>query len=34
MAGRAGALMLARAVDDPKLSDEILGAAAATFGRN
>jgi TetR/AcrR family transcriptional repressor of nem operon len=33
MAGLVGALMLARAVDDPKLSDEILDAAAATFGR-
>jgi TetR/AcrR family transcriptional repressor of nem operon len=33
MAGLVGALMLSRAVDDPKLSDEILDAAAATFGR-
>jgi TetR/AcrR family transcriptional repressor of nem operon len=33
MAGLVGALMLSRAVDDPKLSDEILEAAAATFGR-
>ena len=32
MAGLAGALMLARAVDDPKLSEEILAAAAMTFG--
>jgi hypothetical protein len=28
-----GALVLSRAIDDPKLSDEILEAAAATFGR-
>jgi TetR/AcrR family transcriptional repressor of nem operon len=33
MAGMVGALMLARAVDDPKLSDEILEAAAATLER-
>lgn len=33
MAGLVGALMLSRAVDDPKLSDEILEAAATTFGR-
>jgi TetR/AcrR family transcriptional regulator, transcriptional repressor for nem operon len=33
MAGLVGALMLSRAVDDPRLSDEILEAAAATFGR-
>ena len=32
MAGLVGALMLARAVDDPKLSDEILAAATMTFG--
>ena len=32
MAGLVGALMLARAVDDPKLSEEILAAAAMTFG--
>lgn len=32
-AGLVGALILARAVDDPKLSDEILEAAASTFGR-
>ena len=31
MAGLVGALTLARAVDDPKLSDEILQAAAAAF---
>jgi TetR/AcrR family transcriptional regulator, transcriptional repressor for nem operon len=34
MAGLVGALMLSRAVDDPKLSDEILEAAAQTFGRS
>ncbi|PYQ75798.1 MAG: TetR family transcriptional regulator [Acidobacteria bacterium] len=34
MAGLVGALMLARAVDDSKLSDEILKAGAATFGRS
>ena len=34
IAGLVGALTLARAVDDPKLSDEILEAAAATFGRS
>jgi TetR/AcrR family transcriptional repressor of nem operon len=33
MCGLVGALMLSRAVDDPKLSDDILEAAAATFGR-
>jgi TetR/AcrR family transcriptional repressor of nem operon len=33
MAGLVGALVLARAVDDPKLSDEILETAAKTFGR-
>jgi TetR/AcrR family transcriptional repressor of nem operon len=33
MAGLVGALMLARAVDDRKLSDEILEAAAATLSR-
>ena len=33
IAGLVGALMLSRAVDDPKLSDDILEAAAATFGR-
>jgi TetR/AcrR family transcriptional repressor of nem operon len=33
MAGLVGALMLSRAVDDPKLSDQILKAAAVTFGR-
>ena len=33
MAGLIGALTLARAVDDPKLSDEILEAAASTFER-
>ena len=33
MAGLVGALMLSRAVDDPKLSDEILEASAATFER-
>jgi TetR/AcrR family transcriptional repressor of nem operon len=33
MAGLVGALMLSRAVNDPELSDEILDAAAATFGR-
>jgi TetR/AcrR family transcriptional repressor of nem operon len=31
LAGLVGALMLARAVDDPALSDEILKAARATF---
>jgi TetR/AcrR family transcriptional regulator, transcriptional repressor for nem operon len=31
LAGLVGALMLARAVDDPELSDEILKAARATF---
>ena len=33
MAGLVGALMLSRAVDDAELSDQILKAAAATFGR-
>jgi hypothetical protein len=33
MGGLVGALMLSRAVDDPKLSDDFLKAAAATFGR-
>ena len=33
MAGLIGALVLSRAVDDPKLSEDILEAAAATFGR-
>jgi TetR/AcrR family transcriptional regulator, transcriptional repressor for nem operon len=33
MSGLVGALMLARAVDDPALSDEILEAAAAAFER-
>src|ERR1700758_1308646 len=33
MAGLIGALMLSRAVDDPKLSDQILKAATVTFGR-
>jgi len=33
LAGMVGALMLARAVDDPKLSDEILEATAATLAR-
>jgi hypothetical protein len=31
MSGLVGALVLARAVDDPSLSDEILSAAAANF---
>ena len=34
MAGLVGALMLSRAVDDAKLSDEILEAAAATLGHH
>ncbi len=34
MAGLVGALILARAVDDTGLSDEILKAALATFGGN
>jgi hypothetical protein len=34
MAGLVGALMLSRAVDDPTRSDEILEAAATTFGRS
>jgi TetR/AcrR family transcriptional repressor of nem operon len=33
MAGLVGALTLSRAVDDPALSEEILDAAAATFGQ-
>jgi TetR/AcrR family transcriptional repressor of nem operon len=33
MAGLVGALILSRAVDDAKLSDEILAAASATLGR-
>jgi TetR/AcrR family transcriptional repressor of nem operon len=33
MAGLIGALILSRAVDDPTLSDEILEAVTATFGR-
>ena len=33
MAGMVGALMLARAVDDPKFSDEILDAAIAALER-
>jgi len=33
MAGLVGALILSRAVDDPKLSNEILQAAAATLVR-
>ena len=33
MAGLVGALVLSRAADDPKLSDDILEAAATTFGR-
>jgi TetR/AcrR family transcriptional repressor of nem operon len=33
MAGLVGALMLSRAVDDPRLSDEILEATATAFGR-
>ena len=32
MSGLVGALVLARAVDDPALSDEILAAARAAFG--
>jgi TetR/AcrR family transcriptional repressor of nem operon len=34
MAGLVGALTLARAVDDPKLAEDILDAAANTFGRS
>jgi TetR/AcrR family transcriptional repressor of nem operon len=34
MAGLVGALVLARAVDDPKLSDEILQAVAASLDRS
>jgi TetR/AcrR family transcriptional repressor of nem operon len=34
MAALVGALVLARAVDDPRLSDEILEATAATLGRS
>ena len=33
MAGLVGALMLSRAVDDPRLSDEILEATAESLGR-
>ncbi len=33
MAGLVGALTLSRAVDDPELADDILAAAANTFGR-
>jgi hypothetical protein len=33
MAALVGALILSRGVDDPELSDEILEAAASTFGR-
>jgi TetR/AcrR family transcriptional repressor of nem operon len=33
MAGLVGALILSRAVDDPRLSDEILEATAASLGR-
>jgi len=33
IAGLVGALMLSRVVDDPKISDDILEAAATTFGR-
>jgi TetR/AcrR family transcriptional repressor of nem operon len=34
IAGLVGALLLARAVDDPKLSDEILEAVAASLDRS
>jgi TetR/AcrR family transcriptional regulator, transcriptional repressor for nem operon len=34
MAGLVGAMILSRAVDDPKLSGEILDAAAASLGRS
>ena len=34
LAGLVGALILSRAVDDPALSDEILEAAATTFGES
>jgi TetR/AcrR family transcriptional repressor of nem operon len=34
MAGLVGALILSRAVDDPKFSDEILAAAATSIGRS
>src|SRR5262245_14369276 len=34
MAGLVGALILSRAVDDPRLSDEILHAAASTLARS
>jgi hypothetical protein len=34
MAALVGGLMLSRAVDDPKLSDEILEAVAATVARS
>jgi TetR/AcrR family transcriptional repressor of nem operon len=33
MAGLVGALILSRAVDDPRLSEDILEAAATTLGR-
>ena len=33
LAGLVGAMVLARAVDDPELSDEILAAARAAYGR-
>jgi TetR/AcrR family transcriptional repressor of nem operon len=34
LSGLVGALVLARAVDDPALSDEILAAARANLGGN
>jgi TetR/AcrR family transcriptional regulator, transcriptional repressor for nem operon len=34
MAGLVGALILSRAVDDAKLSDEILDATAASLGKS
>jgi hypothetical protein len=34
MAGLVGALILARAVDDPQLSDEILDAATSTLAQS
>jgi hypothetical protein len=34
MAGLVGALILSRAVDDPKFSDEILEVAATSIGRS
>lgn len=34
LSGLVGALILSRAVDDPKLSDEILDAAASMLGRS